>query len=176
MSTDKTAIQSVVDDLGITINAVFVPYSQSKDAVANPKLNDLKLNWRVFLKVKGRTVIETDYSAGIGHAPSYRQSPTVDDAQAIRRECEEGKRVKPSGYKANEPIVPDSLDVLSCLVSESDAIDSPTFEDWAGNFGYDTDSRKAESTYRACLKTGLKLRAAIGDAGLTKLRDAFQDY
>ena len=72
--------------------------------------------------------------------------------------------------------MPDSLDVLSCLVSESDAIDSPAFDDWASNFGYDTDSRKAESVYRACLETGLKLRAAVGDSGLTKLREAFQDY
>ena len=57
MSIDKTAIQSVVDSLDITINAVFVPYSESKNALTSPKLNDLKLNWRVFVKVKGRTVI-----------------------------------------------------------------------------------------------------------------------
>lgn len=32
-----------------------------------------------------------------------------------------------------------------------------TFEDWAGNLGYDTDSRKAEKTYDACMAMGDKL-------------------
>jgi len=45
-----------------------------------------------------------------------------------------------------------------------DARDYDGFEDWAGNFGYDSDSRKAETIYRKCLAIGPKL----GNAGLAR--------
>lgn len=35
---------------------------------------------------------------------------------------------------------------------------------------------KGETIYRACLEIALKLRAAIGEAGLAALQNAFQDY
>lgn len=58
------------------------------------------------------------------------------------------------------------------------------FENWASEYGYDTDSRKAESIYQACLDIALKLRGdialklrgAIGDSGMVELQTAFQDY
>lgn len=37
-------------------------------------------------------------------------------------------------------------------------------------------SLKAESMYRQCVDTGLKLRAALGDKALSELRDAFSEY
>ena len=73
-------------------------------------------------------------------------------------------------------IMPDPDDVLYSLVMDSDVLYYGTFEDWASDFGYDTDSRKAESTYRACLEIALKLRVAIGEDELERLREALQDY
>jgi hypothetical protein len=55
-------------------------------------------------------------------------------------------------------------------------LDSGSFEEWAADYGFDTDSRKAETTYRACLDIALKLRNGIGEDGLRKLQEAFQDY
>ena len=53
-------------------------------------------------------------------------------------------------------------DVLHALVSDADcAID--TFEDFCGNLGYDTDSRKAPETYLACQDNGNRLRKALGN-------------
>ena len=48
--------------------------------------------------------------------------------------------------------------------------------EWAKDFGYDTDSRKAETTYRACLEIALQLRNGIGEAGFTRLQEASFDY
>lgn len=46
------------------------------------------------------------------------------------------------------------------------------FEDWAEEFGYETDSRKAEDVYKACLKGGTKLRALKLDrATIAKLAE-----
>lgn len=43
---------------------------------------------------------------------------------------------------------PTSYDVLACLQK----YEVGSFEDFCGDFGYDTDSRRAEKTYKAVLK------------------------
>lgn len=58
---------------------------------------------------------------------------------------------------------PEAADVLDCMASDSAGIDNnQTFEDWAGEYGYDPDSRKAEKTYRACLEQAEKLKTFLG--------------
>jgi hypothetical protein len=57
---------------------------------------------------------------------------------------------------------PTAADVLSCLVADADALDY-SFEEWCGDFGYDTDSRTAEKTYKACCKSGMKTRRFLGE-------------
>lgn len=47
-----------------------------------------------------------------------------------------------------KPIAPTLYDVLSCLQK----YDVGTFEDFCGEFGYDTDSRSAKKTYKAVMK------------------------
>jgi hypothetical protein len=44
---------------------------------------------------------------------------------------------------------PRPADVLSSLLLDVTSADQ-SFEDWASDFGYDDDSRKAEATYNAC--------------------------
>ena len=58
---------------------------------------------------------------------------------------------------------PTAADVLSCLVMDADVIEYEGFEDWAGNFGYDTDSRKAEKIYRSCLEQAPKVQEFLGE-------------
>lgn len=43
------------------------------------------------------------------------------------------------------PVTPTPYDVLACLTKNNPG----TFEDFCNEFGYDTDSRKAENTYKA---------------------------
>lgn len=57
---------------------------------------------------------------------------------------------------------PTAADVLSCLISDSSALDAGSFEEWAREYGYSEDSRKAERTYRACLKIGADVRTLLG--------------
>jgi hypothetical protein len=139
----------------------------------------------------GREVMTTDYGAGIGHAPGYKAEPRPGIApgtwkyhryQVVRKECETGIEHRIAYHDTavpaspRKPILPTIEDVLYCLASEADALDHPTFESWASDLGYDPDSRSAETTYRACLETARKLRAALGDDGLARLREAFQDF
>lgn len=167
---------------GIEYSATFVPQSQSRNAnEARPTIN-----WRVKLTKNGHT-LETDFMQGCGHLPHYSHafSRVAVYAAAVREACETGKsRLIPhkNGYDAcqaarpfpSKPLPPPALvDVLYSLVSDSDAIEYPTFEEWADNYGYDTDSRSAEKTYRACLEIGLKLRHMLD---LDAAREAFEDY
>ena len=178
---------SVCRDLGVGVMARHVPFSRSrhvpKDGGEVADLLHLRMCWRVALTVRGRVVVETDYAAGVAHCRSYKTSRTapgrlsVHDVECIRHECETGYpgHVHRSGVVMSQTM-PDPLDVVGSLMSDSEAVDHPTFEEWACNLGYDPDSREGERMYRACLEIGLRIRAALGDAGFACLRDAFQDH
>lgn len=176
--TPKQILADAMAQLSLGIACEFVPWSKSRNAKAGAKVAERSLNWRVTLKHEGRDVLTTDYSAGVGHCPGYRQgSMTLEVADAIKHETETGTAYRcGSVVFRGKPILPAPEDVVYSLVSDSDALDSPNFESWASDQGYDTDSRAAERTYQSCLKIALALRVAVGDAGLQILRNACQDY
>lgn len=185
-------MQEAMTALGLSVSAVFVPWSKSRNFDPKAGPDKRSLNWRVTVHhaapqagergIGAREVLTTDYGAGIAHCPSYKQgaSWTVDYAAAIEHETETGKAalafVRPQGALLGRALMPDAADVLASLAMDAGAIDSATYEEWAGDYGYDPDSRKGEAIYRACLETALKLRAALGDAGLQTLRDAAADH
>ena len=60
---------------------------------------------------------------------------------------------------------PSAEDVLDCLCSDYWTLENGNgFEEWAEELGYDTDSRKAERTYRAVSRQSDKLRRFLGCA------------
>lgn len=73
-------------------------------------------------------------------------------------------------------IEPKTLDVVSSLLLDSSVLDAGGFDEWASDLGYDTDSRKAESIYRACLEIALKVRNGLGESAMAELREAASDY
>lgn len=61
-------------------------------------------------------------------------------------------------------------DVLDCLASDASGVENAKdFEDWCGEYGYDTDSRKAERTYRAVVKQTDALKQWLGEAAYQEL-------
>ena len=58
---------------------------------------------------------------------------------------------------------PTAAEVLDCLASDAAGIENARcFEDWAADYGYDMDSRKAEKTYQTCVKQVEELKAFLG--------------
>ena len=53
--------------------------------------------------------------------------------------------------------------VLECLLSDASSADEE-FINWAGDLGYDPDSRKAERIYNAVKKQTAKLKQFLGDS------------
>lgn len=61
--------------------------------------------------------------------------------------------------------VPTAFDVMYCLVSDaSRVINGESFEDWASCYGYETDSREAEKTYKAVKAQTKKLEKFLLDS------------
>jgi hypothetical protein len=104
--------------------------------------------YQVTLK-RGGKVYSFRFGQSIAQSGEYvKRNPhgrTVYDHEIIWRK---GGRIAPTAY-----------DVLAC-VQKSDV---GTFEDFCGEFGYDTDSRKAEKTYFAVQKEYKEINGLFGD-------------
>lgn len=65
------------------------------------------------------------------------------------------------GHHGKEP---DIYEVLDCLASDAAGIENARdFDDWCSEYGYDTDSRKAERIYHTCQRQAASLRRLLGD-------------
>jgi len=72
------------------------------------------------------------------------------------------------GSAHKEP--PTAADVLDCLAMDAAGVENAKdFEDWASEYGYDTDSRKAERTYKICQQQAADLKEFLGDEAYQSL-------
>jgi hypothetical protein len=186
-------IQETLDSLKITVESQFVPFSQSRNKDSEHK----SLNWKVTVKRDGHDVVTTDYSAGIAHCPGHKLPtpkgwmPSTFRRKVTDLECESGvaQKLSPFGFDSFTPrkvmrdgrskammINPDAESVVWSLVMEYDVLDAGGFEYWCADLGFDTDSRKAESTYKQCLEIALQMRAAFGESGMDQLQTVYVDY
>lgn len=68
----------------------------------------------------------------------------------------------------------DVLNAFRCFVDDAISGDM-TFREFCGEFGYDEDSRRAEKTWKACKKSGEKLRR-IYDGDIYDLINSLEDF
>lgn len=74
-----------------------------------------------------------------------------------------------------KPQFPKAAGVLYSLLMDGEALDQ-SFFDWCACFGYDEDSRKAESIYFACCENGKNVRKTFPRDAIKEMREALQDY
>lgn len=188
----------------VTVKATFVPLSRSRnaDTVDERKRKVYSLNWIVEVMRGAHVVLRTDYMAGMGHCPSYdkpapedylkrygKSGKTTFQQEMCSYECENGVEARFTGIAAGSGVVPKrdadgnrialtpkAGDVLYSLMLDASVIDYGGFENWAAEYGYDTDSRKAEKIYRECLESALALRAGLSREAFDDLQNACQDY
>jgi len=59
---------------------------------------------------------------------------------------------------------PSIADVLYCVLMDSGSVENArSFEEWCSEFGYDTDSRKAERIYNGCCRQRDKVQFLLWD-------------
>jgi hypothetical protein len=184
----KNQVAQILEANNIKLVLEFVPFSKSYyKAEKYPSLN-----YKVFVFKGDRQILQTDYVMGCANCPGYKnfKPNSFNQNHVIKAECETGFEhnifANQTLVKTKSAILPHAADVFYSLVLDSDVfyslvldsdvIEYSSFEDWAENFGYDADSRKAEKIYRDCLDIALKLKNGIGDAVLNELREALQDY
>lgn len=163
MTTDTKDYAKVLADAGLTVESQHLPQPNLKRIESGTQFN-----YRVRLIHNGRLVWEGEYHMGIGFsqfAKSYKR--TIHEQEMLLAQL--------AGERSEAPKI-NPADVVHSLLSDSDALDYKSFEDWAPSLGYDPDSRKAEAVYQACLKIGLALRNSLGDAKMAELREVFSGY
>ena len=120
---------------------------------------------------KGRAAECFEYFTGLGHR-QYRGNKEPLEAFAGRPGTVYRERYD-AGHK--KPVAPPAAGVLYSLILDSSAV-GQSFESWASDYGYDTDSRKAEEIYRACQRNTDKLQRILTRADLEALEALLQDY
>lgn len=71
--------------------------------------------------------------------------------------------------------IPDGTDLFNCLLSDT-SFYADTFEEWAEEMGYGSDSRRAEKIYNACKEQKTVIESMLTKSELEDLREVFQDY
>lgn len=125
-----------------------------------------------------RRCYSTEYRMGIAHQhwdARARQLPTGESRGArVSQRLVGGRRLTLHGEQClrewARPTPPELTDVLDSLRSDAESVEnSPLFEDWAGDMGYDTDSRKAEQVFHACQEVRGQLIKLIGHKAYNEL-------
>lgn len=159
----KNQVAELLNQSGVNYSTVY--RGERRDALGGTQSMD---SWGVSFDKSGSAMQSFDFYTGLGWrgpAPKHLYGP------APRRGTLAWSKLE----KQRKPIAPHAADVLHSLILDSSACDQ-SFNDWCGDFGYDTDSRKALDTYLACQESGTKLRKVFSGAQLEKLRELLQDY
>lgn len=173
--------KALYESVGLKYEATFQPRPQPKATVSSPTLN-----WIITLTTPKGTM-QCPYSQGVAHVQGYKQPPwggrTLHDVERedrYRKTCETGKLYRDSDtfgdLTAGTQPAPAIDDVLYCLVSDASVMDCRGFEEWVADYGYDTDSRKAEAIYRDCLEQSKNLYRVLGQESVKALEQLFMGY
>jgi len=127
--------------------------------------------WAITITRNGRE-FQTEYTHGC-HFRHHRSGQPI-------RLFAPGDRVTVDGIAKNKQTIPDEpilADVMHSLVCDAQCVaDGQTFEDFADDMGYDTDSREAERIYNGCRDEYFALIRLCGSIDLDVLSRMFQDY
>lgn len=172
----RAAINAAMMIHNITMTAAFVPQSLSR----NSGEKEHTLNWRVsFANSVNKQSFALDYSQGIGHVPGgWKEARTLYEESRAGKPWEIGfynPRPKQSAMLRKKLSAPHAADILHSIVLDVSSAQE-SFEDWAIECGYDTDSRKAEEIYRACVKESRDAHRVFGSAFLKEAETILQDY
>jgi len=168
------------NEFGISVTHTFVPLSKSRNKDKKP----LTLNYLVTISLNGKPIIAgAEYSEGIGcyskdMPVALKTRLTLSEKGTIDQACETGKLFREGSVLSfpKKTLTPDINGILASFFLDATAVNYDTFESWASELGYDTDSRRAEQTYNYCLSVGLKLRNALGSSRFEKMQEVCSQY
>lgn len=165
MEYSKEEIQQKFEQLGLSVHV-----SEPKPRI-DPDWLGIKYVLTFSKGNHSSQQVELEYTLGIGHV-KYKEAFTAhltENEKNILWHKRKNPYVKfkPEAreYEASlavklakaQKVQPNPAEVLICYCREALEAIETTFEDWASNFGYDTDSRKAENIYNSSRDSYSKL-------------------
>ena len=177
MNEIETAVSEALANAGIKFEAFYL--REKKNALGGDRSMD---EWRCEFVNSDKTE-EFEFFTGLG----LRAEATDREKKAakwefpgltqndITRRTLWGRRYLAKVESLRKPKAPTAASVLHSLILDYSACEQ-SFESWCGDFGYDTDSRKAFGIYGACQKNADKLNRVIPRALREKLAELLQDY
>ncbi len=175
---------SLLSRMGVTM--------QASSGLAQTKDEWERIGFQCALSRNGKPFWNGPYSVGLGHVKMPSSSGmflglTGEESNLFETlKCKPNAKVKPeymtvklslySKLAARQKLTPSLTDVMHSLLMDGEAsFNGESFEGWCSNYGYDTDSRKAETTWRACMETGHAIRRAFSADEVSELQEASQD-
>lgn len=139
-------------------------------------------SWACSFVVNGRGE-RFDFYTGLGHRAEATKDAKLRVSYGFQRLNENdrkgltsyGRRYLAEVEKLRKPQAPHAADVLHSLILDSSAV-GQSFDSWCSDFGYDTDSRKAENIYRACQQNADKLTRVFNAEQREAIATTLQDY
>lgn len=117
--------------------------------------------------------LREDVTAGTKkRAASYFPGLTEKDAagQTMR-----GRRYLQRAQGLRKPQIPPIAGLLHSIILDSAATEH-SFSSWCEDYGYDSDSRKALTTYEACRRGFDKLRMVFTPAQIAHIQELLREY
>lgn len=165
-------VQQYLNALGVTYNAHYI------GAISGKWPHD---KFSVVLTPTGKSPHLFEFSTGTGHRVQLKNfklpAKTVFNGNKHKELTGWNKAFVPdsSNWPQYRVVKPTAASVLYSILLDGSAIDM-SFHDWCCDYGYDTDSISARSTYDACCTTGLQLRSLFTSEVRTVLSELLQDY
>lgn len=116
------------------------------------KKHNLKLQ---LTKTPFRVGANSDWDAQASH---YMYKITATEGDLYNKPAITGYYSQGSAIKTQPTIA----DILNALILDTNSVGITSFEDWASEFGYNTDSRKAFDIYHECMKEYEQLKTFFG--------------
>jgi hypothetical protein len=170
--TPSEKFESFVQENKLELSYKFVPFSISR----NSEEKDKTLNWKVTLKSpKGQMTFE--YQKGIGHLPypqdmfSRRKAYQASEINQILEDAVEKGIARKVTVSNGEITIrmgnadfpnPTMKEILESLSLDADSRHHLSFESWAREYGYDSDSISAQKVYNSCQKIAEQLSKVLG--------------
>ncbi len=150
-------IREFIRDHGISMSAVPVPDNPHSEGDWH---NEARHYHCTISHAESGRVMTTYYSVGPGVVEHWAKDHGGPGREVLRMAP---RSVAAAEYLAHEGLryLPDLSDVLDCLASDA-SMSRDDFEDWAGNCGYDTDSRAAERIYKVVRRQTHRLKSMLG--------------
>lgn len=154
--------ETFLKEYAITYTAVFLFHGPHWEGD-----KDFRDVYECILKREGKRPLTVRFGQSQRESRNYWKAPKGYKGMGNRIRYDNSGRLGMDGWMPTKVKAPSAYSLLAALTK----YDPGSFENFCGEYGYDTDSRKAENTYRAVVAEWHQVRAFFTDTEIEKLAE-----